>query len=238
MSRKNPKNMTPEERVDKLRRTKVNCGRHECEPIQTGDMTASLTLAIDSLKRYGGMPYKYPPTQEGLELFGQRSQDFFDYVARLNSNPEIEKKLILDVEAWCVYLGISRKTLFEYDKRGGAWSEYIQYVKNVINESKKQLALNYKIPPVLYMFDAANNHDYANTSEFKIQNNMILTRNDNGTFERDMISSGLTWNEDTNSFEAIETKGEIIDVDLRSEDPSNKIDSTEEGRESGTENVL
>jgi hypothetical protein len=235
--KKKPKNMTPQERVDRLRKSKVNCGRHECEPIKTGDMTASLTLILDSMRRYGGMPYKYPPTQEGLTLFVQRSEEFFDYVAKLNSNPEIEKKLIPDIESWTVFIGISRNTLFEYSKRGGAWTETINYVKNIINESKKQLALNYKIPPVLYMFDAANNHDYANTSEFKIQSTMIVNNGNQSALEREMISSGLTWNEDKGDFDIIESKGEFVNDDIRQENQGAESNIIEEGRESGNENI-
>lgn len=235
--KKNPKNMTPQERVRPLLKSKVNCGRHQCEPIQTGDQTASLTLILDSLKKYRGRPFVYPNTQEGLELFVQNSEDFFRYAAELNARPDIEKKLILDVESWTVYIGISRKTLFTYAERGGAWAETINHIKNMINESKKQLALNYKIPPVLYMFDAANNHDYANTSEFKIQNTMIIGNNEQSALEREMISSGLRWDDTKGDFDIVESKGEFVDVDIRSEDKGIEDDSAKEGRESGNENL-
>lgn len=237
MAKYNDKELSPKERVDDLRRSKVKCGRRDCEPLQTGDMTASLTLILDSMKRYGGKPCKYPPTPEGLELFIQRSEEFFQYAAELNARPDIEKKLILDVESWTVYIGISRQTLFDYAKRGGTWLEVINYIKNIINESKKQLALNYKIPPVLYMFDAANNHDYANTTEFKVQNNLVVTQGEQSALEREMLSSGLTWNEAKGDFDVIESKGEFVDVDIRSEDKSTKSNSITEGREPGNENI-
>lgn len=235
--KKDPKNMTPQERVRPLLKSTVNHGRHQCEPIQTGDQTASLTLILDSMKKYGGRPFIYPNTQEGLELFIKNSEDFFRYAAELNARPDIEKKLILDVESWTVYIGISRKTLFTYAERGGAWADTINHIKNMINESKKQLALNYKIPPVLYMFDAANNHDYANTSEFKIQSNLIVNQGETTALEKEMVSSGLTWNEAKGDFDVIESKGEFIDVDIRSEDKGTESDSITEGRESGYENI-
>lgn len=235
--RRKQNNMTPEERVEPLRKSIAKHGRRQCEPIQTGDMTASLTLILDSMKRYGGMPFKYPNTQEGLELFVKTSEDFFRYAAELNAREDVEKKLILDIESWTVYIGISRQTLFEYAKRGGAWTETINHIKNMINESKKQLALNYKIPPVLYMFDAANNHDYANTSEFKIQNTMIIGNNEQSALEREMISSGLRWDDTKGDFDIVESKGEFVDVDIRSEDKGIEDDSAKEGRESGNENL-
>jgi hypothetical protein len=229
--RKDPKNYTPEERVEPHRTDHYKTRYGVGEVIQTGDMTASLTLALDSLRRYGGKPYRYPPTQEGLELFVKRTEEFFQYAEDLNANPEIEKKLILDIEAWTAYLGICRNTLFEYSKRGGAWTETINYVKNLINGQKKQLALNYKIPPVLYIFDATNNHDYINAAEFKMQNTTMIIKTDESALEREMISSGLSWNESTGDFNAIETKGEFIDVDVQSEDKGNESYSDPEGRE-------
>lgn len=235
--RKDKKNMAPTERVAPFRKEMVNHGRHQCEPIQTGDQTASLTLILDSLSKYKGRPCKYPNTQEGLELFIQNSEDFFKYAAELNARPDIEKKLILDIESWTVFIGISRQTLFAYSQRGGTWAEVIDHIKNMINESKKQLALNYKIPPVLYMFDAANNHDYANTSEFKIQSNLIVNQGETTALEKEMVSSGLTWNEAKGDFDVIESKGEFIDVDIRSEDKGTESDSIAEGRESGYENI-
>ena len=236
--KKDPKNMTPEERVDKYRVSKYKTTRYgDTEPIRTGDQTAALTLILDSLHRYGGMPFKYPPTQEGLQLFVKRSEEFFDYVHRLNAREDIEKKLIPDVECLTVYLGISRKTLFEYEARGGAWADTISYVKNIINTSKKQLAMNFKIPPMLYMFDATNNHNYVNTSEFKLQATTIINQAPDSELERELLSNGLTWDDSKGEFGAIDVKGEIIDVDLRPKSESDKSPCIEEGAESGAETL-
>ena len=232
--RKKPKNMTPEERVDKYRVTKYKTTRYgDTEPIMTGDQTAALTLITDSLKRYGGMPYKYPPTEDGLKLFVERSEDFFDYVHHLNAREDIEKKLIPDVECWTVYLGIARNTLFEYENRGGAWKDTIAYIKNIINTSKKQLAMNFKVPPMLYMFDATNNHGYVNTSEFKLQATTIINQNTDNELERELISSGLSWDDKQGDFDAIDVKGVYVDADIQSDSKGNPGTSQEEGGEPG-----
>ena len=232
------KNMSPEERVEHHRtdnyRTRYGVG----EVIQTGDMTASLTLALDSLKRYGGRPFTYPPTQEGLALFVKNSEAFFRYAEELNANPEVEKKLILDIEAWTAYLGICRKTLFEYSKRGGAWADTIDYIKNIINGQKKQLALNYKIPPVLYIFDATNNHDYINAAEFKMQNMTTIVQKSESALERELVSSGLSWNAEKGDFDIIEAKGEFIDVDIQPENQGNESYSNPERGAAGNEDLL
>lgn len=235
-------NMTPEERVESHRSSHLPNTRYGMgEVINTGDMTASLTLALECMKKYGGRPRRYEPTQEGLEQFVANTEDFFRYAEELNSNPSIEKKLILDIEAWTAYIGISRSTLFEYSKRGGGWTETINYVKNLINGQKKQLALSYKIPPVLYIFDACNNADYANASEFKItgnMNNLVIHGNVN-ELEREMMGGGLVWNSETGGFitaearpkalDVIDTEGEEINADIRPTNERLEDHSTEEG---------
>lgn len=236
--KKDPKNMTPKERVDKYRVSKYKTTRYgDTEPIMTGDQTAALTLILDSLHHYGGHPFKYPPTAEGLQLFVERSEDFFEYVHNLNAREDIEKKLIPDVECWTVYLGISRRTLFEYEGRGGQWADTINYIKNIINTSKKQLAMNFKIPPMLYMFDATNNHNYVNTSEFKLQATTIINQNPDSELERELLSNGITWDAKQGEFNVIDVKGEYVNADIRPNSESNKGLSIEEGAESGTETL-
>lgn len=195
----------------------------ECQPLQTGDMTAVLNLITSSMKHFGGMPYKYPPTEEGLKLFVKRSQSFFEYVNEVNANPDLEKKLIPDVETWSVYLGTTRKTIFEYAARGGQWATAIDFFKNAINSAKKQLAFSYKIPAMLYVFDSVNNHSYHNVSEFHVSAAPSNVVSEQSELERELISNGLTWDDNKGEFEAIDVKGEIIDVDLR---PNNESDQS------------
>lgn len=197
--------------------------RGECQPIQTGDMTAILTLTLDSLKKNHGMPCVYEPTPAGLSRFSEETIDFFDYVNDINSDPELEKKLIPDIEAWCIYLGIARNTLFEYEKRGGEWGKLIGYYKNVIAGAKKQLAMNGKIPPVLFIFDSANNHQYANVSEFKVSSTSIVVNSEQTQLERDIVQQGLVWDEEKRDFIPI---GENTNVDTGADNQSEEGTST------------
>ena len=96
--------------------------------------------------------------------------DYFQYVKDTNANPDIDKKLVPDVEALCTFLEITRNTLLTYEKRrGGSWQDFIKQTKNAIAACKKELAFHQQIPPVVAMFDLTNNHSYVNTSEFKIE---------------------------------------------------------------------
>ena len=133
-------------------------------PMENDDLTAVLSLGIQALKR--GAVAKYTADKEGYERFIEHSQQYLDYVNAINQNPDIAKKLVVDIESWCVYCGITRETLRQYDSRGGIWHDFISYFKEIVVMCKKQLAFNYKIPPMFATFDLVNNHQYHNTNEF------------------------------------------------------------------------
>ena len=172
-----------------------------CLPLDTDDMTAILTMTIAKSNERLGRPFHYPPSNQGLETFIQNTIDYFEYVNDINSNPELERKLIPDIENWCVFLGITRQTLFNYERRGPEWYDCIQYYKNAISSVKKQLALNYKIPPMVYVFDATNNHGYVNSNEFKLTAQTEYVEKDTNALEREIVERGLVWNEETKEFE-------------------------------------
>lgn len=108
--------------------------------------------------------FKYEPTDEGLQMFKERTEQYFDFISRANIGNE--KGICADIESWCTSLGITRATLSNYHGRSGAWAEYIDYVRECILAMKKQFAFAGKIPPVTFVFDATNNHGYYNTSSF------------------------------------------------------------------------
>lgn len=141
----------------------------ECQTLDRDDLQAITTLAVTSLSQYKGVPAKYPNTPQGLADFVQKSQDFFTYCNEINADLEPEKRIIPDVEAWCVYMGIVRSTLHEYGKRSETWKNAIDMVKTAIMSAKKQLAMRGKIPQMIAVFDWTNNHSYVNTSEFHLK---------------------------------------------------------------------
>ena len=107
---------------------------------------------------------KYEPTPEGLALFKERTEQYFDFLRRANIGHE--KSICGDIESWCTSLGITRATLSNYHGRSGAWAEYIDYVRECILAMKKEFAFAGKIPPVTAIFDMVNNHGYRNASSF------------------------------------------------------------------------
>lgn len=130
------------------------------------DLNTVLTMGIQSLKR--GVQ-KYPNNAEGLQRLKDRMQGYFSYIIEANNRPEIETRVYPDIEGMCVFCGISRVTLFNYAKRGEDWDEIIRFAKTLIMSAKFQLANNFKIPPLLMVFDATNNgNQYVNTNEFHL----------------------------------------------------------------------
>ena len=174
-----------------------------CIQVVGDDMEGISNMIITAYKNLGGRPAEYPDSEEGLERFREKTIEFFEHVAAVNEQSGLEKGLIPDIELWCSWLGITRQTVFNYEnKRGTVWRENIAMVKNMIASYKKQMALHYRIPPMVMAFDFCNNHQYVNTSEFKItaETNNPETKQ-RLSIDEELKENGLRWNEDTQSFE-------------------------------------
>jgi len=173
--------------------------KYDCVPLETDDMTAILDMAITSMKSRNGRPCEYSNTEQGLEMFRENTMLFFDYVNEVNQNSELERKLIPDIEAWATYLGVTRATIFNYEKRGGEWAQTIQAFKNTMASIKKQLLFNYKIPPMVGVFDLTNNHGYVNSNEFKLTSTVEVSTHKND-LEKEIDEYGLVWDSEKEDF--------------------------------------
>lgn len=132
------------------------------------EMMALAKANIEDFTRKGhGAKY------ETIDLFLKAAQDYFDYLADC-----VEDKVFLipDIEGFCVFIGIDRLTLGEWErKRGQTWSYAIQNIKNQIAAVKKQLALTGKIPPMVFAIDFNNNHGYIQQQKVTIEQIPALT---------------------------------------------------------------
>lgn len=165
------------------------------EPIGTDNtLEAVLNMTIESLKI--GRPPTYPETEQGLEEFKRTTIDYFQYVKDTNASPDVDKKLVPDIEGWAVFTGLTRRTILTYEKqRGENWRNFIEQTKNAISACKKELAFHQQIPPVVAMFDLTNNHSYVNTSEFKIEAISDKPQEKQFSLEDQIQQSGLVWDE-------------------------------------------
>lgn len=173
-------------------------------PLAKDDTTAILNMAIESIKSRGGRPAEYPQTEQGLQTFRDKTIEYLQYVNEVNSQNDFEKGIIPDIESWATFLGITRQTIFNYEQRGGEWLQTIQQFKNAIATIKKQLAMTYKIPPMVFVFDATNNHGYVNSNEFHLIPEQATQSKDmqqRVALEQEIKEAGLVWNEQTGQFE-------------------------------------
>lgn len=175
----------------------------EYEVCQGTEVEAIGNMMISSLRQTGGRPPVFQNNEQGLEDFRRLSIEFFENIARENEQRGADEAVIPDIELWSGYLGLTRMTLLRYEKRGSEWAETIQYFKNLIAAFKKQLGLRYKIPPMVFAFDMANNHGYHNTNEFKLTADFVPTKeqSERQQLEQEIADNGLVWNETTGEFE-------------------------------------
>lgn len=155
--------------ADGLRIQSYQRKRGEMRPLQTDDQTAILDIAISSLEQNRkGRPAAYPMTEAGLQRFKDDTISYFQHVQEVNQNSDLEKKLIPDIESWAVFCGVTRQTIYGYEQRGGQWTDFIKLTKEAILSAKKQLAMTFRIPPIIAIFDLTNNHNYINTNKIEL----------------------------------------------------------------------
>lgn len=163
-------------------------GKYE---VMTADdpTNALIDIGIQALRT---KPPKYEPTPEGLELFKQRTIAYFDHLKEVNTNRENEQRLIADIESWCVYCQITRATLNNYRRgRGEDWAAFIDRTKDLILAMKKDQAMRFKAPPMVFVFDAVNNFGYRNTNQVELVTD--AKADEKARTEDELTAAGLRW---------------------------------------------
>lgn len=131
------------------------------------NISAVTNILLETLK--AGRPAAYEDSIEGLEAFKQATISYLEYVQQTNKSG-IEKKVMVDIESWACFLGITRATIVNYERtRDEYWQQFISIVKNGIAAAKKEAAFHGQLQPMIAVFDLANNHNYKNTNEFKLE---------------------------------------------------------------------
>lgn len=195
---------------------KTGKGVKKCKPINKGDLTPILSLAIEVSGQRMGRPAEYANTRQGLDMFINKTVEYFEYLHMVNSTDADDQdqgksKLIPDIESWCLYLGITRQTTYNYAARGREWSDTIDFYRNAIAAAKKQLMLSGKIPPVIGVFDLANNHGYHNTSEFHLtaEPPKVEQVGSSEDIEEKTKAAGLIWDIDRQEYVPMSGGGEV-----------------------------
>lgn len=163
------------------------------------NISAVTQILLNTVK--AGRPPAYKETDQGLEEFRKKTLDYINHVQTINSGDDDSKKVIVDIESWACYLGITRATIATYERsRNSDWKQFIAVVKNGIAAVKKEAAFHGQMQPMIAVFDMANNHDYKNTNEFKL--NVSPGGDDRKVLPADAKIDLLEWKNKENTVES------------------------------------
>lgn len=132
-----------------------------CDMMERGifNIEEETTENGEKIERRGGRPRKI----ETVEELKAGIQKYINYI-RDESAAGVH--LIPDIEGLALFLGVSRSTLFEWQKaRPGEFSDTLKSAFNAIAAVKKQLAMSGKIPPIVFATDFNNNHGYTQAAQ-------------------------------------------------------------------------
>jgi len=101
-----------------------------------------------------------PPKFESPEVLDEA---FVQWQATF-SEGGVRKDEIPDVEGFCDFVGAWRDILNEYEKKP-EFSVTVKKIRNWIYYKKKQLAMQNKMNPAIFIFDAKNNAGYVDKTE-------------------------------------------------------------------------
>lgn len=111
-------------------------------------------ITADGVRVRCGRPRKYETPEALIDRF-------YEYLDYIDEKRREGVYLIPDVEGFALFAGLTRTTLFEWERsRGANFSNALQTIRNGIAACKKQLAMQGKIPPLVYTVDMNNNHGY------------------------------------------------------------------------------
>lgn len=134
-----------------------------CDLMKRGIFGETETPDGGRVRNKGGRPRKI----ETVEELREGIESYIDYI---QTQAAAGVPLIPDVEGLALFLGISRSTLFEWQRaRPGEFSDTLKSTLNAIAAYKKQLALTGRIPPIVFATDFNNNHGYIQQSKLEIE---------------------------------------------------------------------
>lgn len=116
----------------------------------------AITSPSDKPKHAGGRPSKFTDVSQLNALFLNWKEEFKEEGSLIGEIP--------DVEGFCDYIDCYRDLLCEYEKKA-EYSDAIKRIKNWIYYRKKQLAMQNKMNPAIFIFDAKNNAGYKDRTE-------------------------------------------------------------------------
>lgn len=162
--------------------------KQQCIAVEKDDLQGVTQLCIDSLQRHKGRPQTYAEAE--LDRFMHTVEDYFKMLHDRNADTEQNQQIYPSIESLCVFMGITRDTLWRYGQRNPEWKQCIEQVKTCISAVKMQLACNGRIPQVVAIFDFVNNYGYRNTNQL-IVSNEAQAQQDAPTLDTEQITAAI-----------------------------------------------
>lgn len=128
---------------------------------QPSDMVAMVRLAKESCRaQTGGSAYF-----ETVEDLQEAIETYWEYILQANEKGNL---IYPDVEGLAMYLGVSRERMLEWERTNfRGFREVLSTAKNAIAACKKQMALQSKIPAIVFATDFNNNHGYVQKQQIE-----------------------------------------------------------------------
>lgn len=138
--------------------------------VQSGGMRAIYEMARRNVEEFEGKADGEPRYQT-LDELKRGIQGYWDF---LISQVDSEDELIADTEGLCQFLGISRRTLLNWEKQNyNGFANLIAETRTAIAACNKQIAKKGKMPALVFMADFNNNHEYVQKQQVEIENHQL-----------------------------------------------------------------
>lgn len=138
--------------------------------VQKGGMRAIYEMARRNVQEFEGTLNPEPKYQT-LDDLRQGIQQYWDFLIEA---AESDDELIADTEGLCQFLGISRRTLLNWEKQNyNGFAQLIAETRTAIAACNKQIAKKGKMPALVFMADFNNNHEYVQKQQVEIESHQM-----------------------------------------------------------------
>ena len=138
--------------------------------LPVGGMRAIYEMARRNVQEFEGTLNPEPKYQT-LDDLRQGIQQYWDFLIEA---AESDDELIADTEGLCQFLGISRRTLLNWEKQNyNGFAQLIAETRTAIAACNKQIAKKGKMPALVFMADFNNNHEYVQKQQVEIESHQM-----------------------------------------------------------------
>lgn len=153
-----------------MRKSKEN-GRTLPSEADGGGYRAMYELAKQNVEDFMGVQASGEQRYKTVDELRKAISKYWDLLIKAEDSDE---PLIADVEGLCQFLGISRRTLQNWERQNhNGFGPLIAETRTAIAACNKQLAKKGKMPALVFMADMNNNHEYVQKQQVEIESSQL-----------------------------------------------------------------